>query len=725
MSHADSYQAISIESEERFGKNLISPTVEQPGTNIFVESQLPGFVREDHPRFVSFLEAYYKWLDENDNIGEKIRKIRQQQDIDEAKDEFVEQFFKEFLVNIPRYVLTNKKVLLKYIRQFYRSKGTEKSYKLFFRMLYDTNVDFYYPSRDIFKTSDGKWVQRKIIRVFSSNGTLEDFHNKKIIGIQNGVVAFVDEVREIIVDGYIFYELVLNTSSISGTLLPNETIKTEDGLFFARISPIPTTYKFAYDSMLNKKTGRGYKVGDTFKILNQNGKGGRIKVTSIVPTKRVETEIVLTPVGDANAVSSINLGKKNLLGIVSVICANDQGRYQIEPKSKPQTDPDGTRHEPVRSFYDVKSEVDGSIKLILKESFTAPSGRVRVEYQHLVEDTTGEVENLQIVNFGIEYNKYDNSTLRTFNIQLNRQSCVSENFTGDENVELTITSNAVGTYPGFYSNEDGHLSTSKYIQDGEYYQQYSYVTLVDQPTGDYRESLKKLVHPIGFKFFGKFRPQNHMNMKSALAPKSKYSNVRREFKQFHRPDVGKNPPLLATPKCRTFLSLVKQTNRERSSYGLGPSNNSIFRERFNYKPTEKFYSTQEVNTHNADYWGNPNTLSSQLANTSIDKFIHMIPIVVEGITQATRKTLVSVQDKQKMLMKPTRCDMIHNSTFNIVEMYDGQRWVEIAPNSRINMLPDSVVTTTNLIISETGDLELKLTSVRSIETLGKPKVGLL
>lgn len=715
----------SIETEERFGKNLLSTFFDHPGTNIFVETQLPGFVREDHPRFVAFLEAYYKWLDQNNNIGQKILKIKQQQDIDTASSEFVEKFYKEFLVNIPRTALTNKKVLLKYIREFYRAKGTEKSYKLFFRMLYDTNVDFYYPSKDIFKLSDGKWVQRKIMRIFPSKGATGDFYNKKIIGKQSGSAAFVTEIYEVIVDGYYGYEMVLNTSSITGTFFPNEIVTTEDN-FFGRITSIPTKYEFAYDSMLNKKTGTGYKPGDTFKLLNAKGRGARIKVASIIPTKRVETEVVITSVGNADGVSSINIGNKNLTAIVSVICANDGGRYQKEPKSIPQVDPDGTVHESVRSFYTLESDQNGNSILVLKDSYEPPKGRVRVQYEHLVEDVTGEIDKLTIVNFGMEYISYENDLLRTFRAQLNSQTCVSKNFTGDGEAEIILTSNAIGTYPGFYANEDGHLSTSKYIQDGEYYQQYSYVTITDQPVSDYRDSLKTMVHPIGFKLFGKFRPQHHLDMKSKFGSQTGRSSVRREFKQFPRPTAqGKNGTLVATPKVKTFVSVIKQTSNDRSAFKLGPSNYSIFRERFNYKPTEKYNANSEMSGANHSYWEN------QFANTSIDKFKDMIPIVLEGVTIDVKNQLISVQDKQKEHMRAVlgrqlqRCDMIYNSTFNIVEMYDDTKWIEIAPNKRINMLPDFVVATTGIILSENGDLELKLTSVRSIENLGKPKISLI
>jgi hypothetical protein len=102
----------------------------------------------------------------------------------------------------------------------------------------------------------------------------------------------------------------------------------------------------------------------------------------------------------------------------------------------------------------------------------------------------------------------------------------------------------------------------------------------------------------------------------------------------------------------------------------------------------------------------------------------MIPITIEGISQEEKKNLQSIQDKDKPYYTPPRCTLIHNSTYNIVEMYVGEgKWIEITPNRRINMLPDSVVSTTGLVVSENGDVTVKLNSLGSIETFGNHKVS--
>ena len=135
-----------------------------------VERQLPGFVRQDHPTFVAFLEAYYEWLAQDGNAEERLKTLEQNQDIDTTLDEFVEYFNREFLVRIPQEILADRKQLSKHIKEYYHARGTEKSYKLLFRILFDSDVEFYYPHVDILRASDGKWQQDIIIKVQSILG---------------------------------------------------------------------------------------------------------------------------------------------------------------------------------------------------------------------------------------------------------------------------------------------------------------------------------------------------------------------------------------------------------------------------------------------------------------------------------------------------------------------------------------------------------------------------
>ena len=105
-----------------------------------VSTQLPFFVRNDHQNFVAFLEAYYEFLEQETGAGNVSRSMLQQSDID-LTDLFIQKFYDNFLPFIPRDTAADKTLILKRIKDFYRSRGTEKSIRFLMRVLFNEEVD--------------------------------------------------------------------------------------------------------------------------------------------------------------------------------------------------------------------------------------------------------------------------------------------------------------------------------------------------------------------------------------------------------------------------------------------------------------------------------------------------------------------------------------------------------------------------------------------------------
>jgi hypothetical protein len=136
-------------------------------TSILVNRQVPEFVREEHPFFISFLEAYYEFLEqqENNDVITQGKKLRLVSDVDESIEQFEKNFFNTYASLIPRDLVVSKEVLIKNILPFYLSKGSEKSFKLLFRLLFGQEVEVKYPKNDILRASDGKWLVENILKV--------------------------------------------------------------------------------------------------------------------------------------------------------------------------------------------------------------------------------------------------------------------------------------------------------------------------------------------------------------------------------------------------------------------------------------------------------------------------------------------------------------------------------------------------------------------------------
>jgi hypothetical protein len=142
-------------------------------TSLLVSRQLPEFVRDEYPLFVSFLEAYYEFLEterytdgvsQKNNLIEKLKDLKNISDIDFSLDDFEDQFFNTFISYLPKDTLISKDFLIKNILPLYQTKGTQKSFQYLFRLLFGEEIQIEYPGERVLRTSDGKWTIENIVR---------------------------------------------------------------------------------------------------------------------------------------------------------------------------------------------------------------------------------------------------------------------------------------------------------------------------------------------------------------------------------------------------------------------------------------------------------------------------------------------------------------------------------------------------------------------------------
>lgn len=476
-----------LKYQNQFGVPSVLKSSQYPILSDQVQYQLPAFVREDHGNFIDFMEAYYEWMDNYRNTQFDIYRLLSYQDIDSSIDVFTEQFFKEFLLNIPRNILADKALVLKHIKEFYRAKGTEKSYKFFFRILFNIDVDFYYPRIDILKVSDGKWIQNKTLRVRITSGNAFDLVGRKVRGVSSSATAFVEQVQAVQL-GYIkVYELFLNRSSISGIFLPEEDIVAIDSSISGIITPIVSEIKIEY-------AGEGYSVGDDIEITGV-GFGATAKVQSV--------------------------------------------------------------------------------------------------------NASGGIKKIKVTNFGGAYTETPTAAAPT----------------GSLLAVLHVETGSLCNYPGYFLNEDGQISSSKYIHDGKYYQQFSYVVFVNESIDRYRDALKRMIHPAGLALYGGFRSQQLISAGIKI-PKGLPGTILTRIHE-HVKDCTIKSQL-------THVNIIHDFDEAEQSFKLGPSYRSIQRDKFYYKPFERKDVSTEMSGNNSNYWGDRNILISQFANQQIKDFGHLI-----------------------------------------------------------------------------------------------------
>jgi hypothetical protein len=159
-----------------------------------VSNQLPDFVKSENPKFVLFLEKYYEWLEQSNNSIGQTQALFNSKDLDLIDSNYLEQIVREILPYFPREILLDKSKFLKHVGQFYRSKGSLDSLKFLFRLLYNEDIEIYFPKEQVIKLSDGKWVLPLALRVETGDNNIFDIEKTKIIGDTSKASAVVEKV---------------------------------------------------------------------------------------------------------------------------------------------------------------------------------------------------------------------------------------------------------------------------------------------------------------------------------------------------------------------------------------------------------------------------------------------------------------------------------------------------------------------------------------------------
>jgi len=249
-----------------------------------IESQFPAIYREEGSNMVAFVKAFYEYLEQENSSYNNTRTLLSNNDIDETLDGFVKYFNTKYLSEFPYTSTTDNRFLVKHVLDFYRTKGSERSLELLMRLLFNEEVDVYYPGRDVLKISDSEWFRPEYIEVTKSPRT-RSFINQEITGSVSGAKAFVEGIVSKRVDGKIIDILYL--SSVRGSFQYRETV-TNDGVIedAPEISGSLTTL----DVVLG---GRDNKVGDILNVVTEQGRQGKVRVSEIEnATGRVDFDIV-------------------------------------------------------------------------------------------------------------------------------------------------------------------------------------------------------------------------------------------------------------------------------------------------------------------------------------------------------------------------------------------------------------------------------------------------
>lgn len=521
-----------------------------------IEAQFPAFIREEGPRFVSFLKAYYEFLEQSGQAVNSTRSLIDYQDIDRTLDSFVEYFRKEFMINIPKDVLADKRLLVKHIRDFYRTRGSKFSYDFLFYALFNKQIEIIYPGDYILRASDGRWVRETILRVGNPYSALPtNFDGKNIIGSTSGASARVQKVTRVVVLGHPLFELLVE--NVVGTFVDGETV-TDDlgntatitsafgsligieqvvdpGAFHQSGDAVVITSSGATASARVSSTndqgpisfrinrgGSGYRLGQSLILVEGgSGTGAAATVTSLSNTTFVSlntnqigplrnvvlnTGPTFVSLGTNSAAVSSNLASANISSVLGAkLNFANSVAGTINSISVTSV---GVGYVPELPTISVIDQV------VFEQGLPGQNGKFKGGDAVIIPvRAPGAITSLEIISSDASFDKFADAivvnsrgTAPTIDSNLDQAGLpryTIRNTTYDADIKPVIS--GVINQPGRYIDTKGFLSWNMRLQDNDFYQEYSYLIKVTEIVDRYRDVVKRVLHPSGSKMFGSYQ----------------------------------------------------------------------------------------------------------------------------------------------------------------------------------------------------------------------------
>lgn len=590
-----------------------------------INSQVPFFVRNDHQNFVRFLEAYYEFLEQDGGLVDRSKNLRSYQDIDRSLGDFEQQLYNTYLKLIPENVIVDKRLLLKNVKDFYLSRGSEKSMRFLLNILYgDENVEFYYPKKDVLRASDGKWYIQRSLRVSNLivNGAanssllgLNKFVNRVVRGNTSNATATVERIDRFFEKGTQVDELTL--INILGNFVNGEQVFS----VFDDEGGVKSVTANVFGGILNSVTitngGFNYAVGQHPTIEGGGGTGANVRIDRVSTGNLTSITVIEGGAGYQNNIYALITGGGGTGANAQVSLVRDDSSvhpntYNIAYSTislEANTPINNTKYSNLNTS--IVASPNANTSLVDAFQFftygnTGPARLIVVRNSGTNFTSTpsiGLIANtrikelqvlgsMKIVNGGLGYTIGDTiefintsggygfgALANVTNVDANGKITqvkfvpVSGQITGGSGYNLLPSANVVSntgngalitvtnrlgeggdfivansrlgsiekisilergsgytspptinltaygdgtavanasiiegvfTYPGRYLNDDGFLSSYNFLQDRDYYQDFSYVLRLRESISNYRKAIKDLVHPSGMKLFGAY-----------------------------------------------------------------------------------------------------------------------------------------------------------------------------------------------------------------------------
>lgn len=315
---------------------------------------------------------------------------------------FVKSFESQYLASFPEEALkpqVDKKLLIKNIKKFYQSKGTDQSIKFIFNTIVsDTPEDsptIVYPKDSVIKASESDWVDKFALKVKVISGDPTKLVGSKITqtadSYNNDVrnaSAIIDEVKLIgTFNGDTIWEIVLDENSVVGEF--SVAAKT----FLTKSLNSGNSYVNVYSTLgWKEKTGRFIIGTETFTYTKKSVT--QFKIASRDGNSTYPTN---TPVYSYSSVNASYVDEDNItrnvrmlpFGILYDLQVDAPTPYSTKGENIIKTKSGVTSSNPI-----VFDKLSGSYRWLINENNTIPNIPLNAAAQQGLSETLANISAL-------------------------------------------------------------------------------------------------------------------------------------------------------------------------------------------------------------------------------------------------------------------------------------------------------------------------------------------
>lgn len=432
-------------------------------------NQIPEYLRGDSNLFMEFLRTYYEYAQLRNKSNGIVNYLKEDIDIDKTMDPYITKFYSVYGEYVPSETALDRRNLIKLLNKIYDAKGTEGTFRLLFKTLFNIDINIIYPSEQILRASDGIWEIFNFVTLSRVTGEIPDIDNLVLDFVNPSGTFTVDVTRvENISNGidrfYFSHRINLD---ISDHQIINIRNSVGNILYSGEVKKTVTSVNIIFP-------GKFWQVGQIIPITGSS-KNTTVRVTRLTADSGVDkVEIIDHGYGDDD----------NLVTIVSPF-----------------------PNRPFGNVVDTQANIVSYSPLVYHHVIN-----ITDYIEGISESIVGTSSDFGALNYFFDdYAEIGYSTAEVFR-KTEIASGVQQTVTGpSSNVSienwllsratLINSSSYVGKTRGKYKTDSGQLSnTNIRLQDNYYYQAFSYVIESTKSNSEYRGMIK-ISHPAGTKLF--------------------------------------------------------------------------------------------------------------------------------------------------------------------------------------------------------------------------------